>query len=158
MLVQGEGGTNVGNSPNAFLHPPMLPTPEEAPMDYLHSPMALHHGAYQQHERSTDVSFLKLRYSFASAMVDQAHRQVNPPIAKAAEEEDDDDNSEKTATRSLATGGMARDTRPCSPSSLSASPGSQKPVHEEKYMIVCPHFGGGAAGPLSGQPRLMRGS
>ncbi|KAJ7459406.1 hypothetical protein B0H11DRAFT_1817389 [Mycena galericulata] len=56
MLMQGEGA-NAGNSPGAFLHPPMLPTPEDAPMDYLHPPMALHHGYQPQDEESLSSFF-----------------------------------------------------------------------------------------------------
>ncbi|KAJ7092357.1 hypothetical protein B0H15DRAFT_777423 [Mycena belliarum] len=52
----------VGNSPNSFLHPPMLPNSEDAPMDYLHPPMVRHHnsngGGYgQQSEEESLNSF-----------------------------------------------------------------------------------------------------
>ncbi|KAJ7499119.1 hypothetical protein FB451DRAFT_1204305 [Mycena latifolia] len=40
MLVHSDA---INNLPSSFLHPPMLPTPEDALMDYLHPPMVLHH-------------------------------------------------------------------------------------------------------------------
>ncbi|KAF7343920.1 hypothetical protein MVEN_01680700 [Mycena venus] len=46
MLLQSEGAS--ANSPGGFLHPPMLPTAEDAPMDYLHPPMVLHNNYNQQ--------------------------------------------------------------------------------------------------------------
>jgi hypothetical protein len=56
MMLQGDGGAGVAgsaantNSPGGFLHPPMLPAQEEAPMDYLHPPMMLHGQSYQQQQ------------------------------------------------------------------------------------------------------------
>ncbi|KAF7373864.1 hypothetical protein MSAN_00598400 [Mycena sanguinolenta] len=48
MLQDSPNGSS--NSPSAFLHPPMLPPPEEAPMDYLHPPMVLRNDYHQQEE------------------------------------------------------------------------------------------------------------
>ncbi|KAJ7918311.1 hypothetical protein B0H13DRAFT_2231279 [Mycena leptocephala] len=56
MMMQGEG-PNVNNSPGGFLHPPMLPTSEEPPMDYLHPPMVVHNYHQQQDEESMNNFF-----------------------------------------------------------------------------------------------------
>ncbi|KAJ7873480.1 hypothetical protein B0H14DRAFT_2344147 [Mycena olivaceomarginata] len=55
MMVQGE---NANSSPGGF-HPPMLPTAEEAPMDYLHPPMVLHNNNYHQDEESLNSWFMQ---------------------------------------------------------------------------------------------------
>ncbi|KAJ7851806.1 hypothetical protein B0H14DRAFT_3085752 [Mycena olivaceomarginata] len=55
MMVQGE---NANSSPGGF-HPPMLPTAEEAPMDYLHPPMVLHNNNYHQDEESLNNWFMQ---------------------------------------------------------------------------------------------------
>ncbi|KAJ7257511.1 hypothetical protein B0H12DRAFT_1218416 [Mycena haematopus] len=57
MMLQGDGPNASGNSPGGFLHPPMLPTPEDAPMDYLHPPMVLHGNYHQQDEESLNNFF-----------------------------------------------------------------------------------------------------
>ncbi|KAJ6529020.1 GATA-binding factor 6-B [Mycena vulgaris] len=56
MLLH-DGGSNPNGSPGGFLHPPMLPTAEDAPMDYLHPPMVRHHNSYQQQEEESLNNF-----------------------------------------------------------------------------------------------------
>jgi hypothetical protein len=54
MMVQGE---NANGSPGGF-HLPMLPTAEEAPVDYLHPLMVLHTN-YHQDEESLKSWFMQ---------------------------------------------------------------------------------------------------
>ncbi|KAJ6626070.1 hypothetical protein B0H10DRAFT_2211585 [Mycena sp. CBHHK59/15] len=90
MMLQGESGgspstgvNHLHSSPGSFLHPPMLPTPEDAPMDFLHPPMMMHQG-YQQQQQQQHEEEERMNSFFGGYM--QHSPNLHPPMMLPGDE------------------------------------------------------------------------
>ncbi|KAJ7222734.1 hypothetical protein B0H12DRAFT_1224108 [Mycena haematopus] len=86
---QGDGPNASGNSPGGFLHPSMLPTPEDAPMDYLHPVPSFQAVSWEARSGvrqcvktpiKNAVRMRDMRPKSSSNLVDQVRHARNPTL------------------------------------------------------------------------------